>query len=155
MTDNNHVVIAEDDHDDFEMFSLAIQDLSLTVVIRRAENGEVLMQLLESNMPDILFLDIALPRKDGKQCLREIRANKKYDLLPVVMYTSFHDPKSIEFSFREGANIFVIKPSSYKELKEILKRIFAIEWKKSMYFPALPDFVLNKALGSNLAPSVG
>ena len=149
MTDNSNVVIAEADHDDFEMFSLAIQDLSLRVIIRRAENGEILMQLLETNIPDMLFLDIALPRKDGKQCLREIRANKKYDLLPVIMYTSFCDTRSIEFTFREGANIFVIKPSSFNELKEILKSIFAIEWKKSMYFPALPDFVINKRTNSN------
>jgi DNA-binding response OmpR family regulator len=149
MTDTNNVVIAEDDHDDFEMFSLALEDLSLTVILTRAENGEVLMQLLEANIPDILFLDIALPKKDGKQCLREIRSNTKYDLLPVIMYTSFHDPKSIEFTFREGANIFIVKPASYAELKEILKRIFSIEWKKSTYYPPLPDFVINKSLGAN------
>jgi DNA-binding response OmpR family regulator len=149
MTDNKNVLIAEDDHDDFEMFSLAIQDLSISVIIRRAENGDVLMQVLEANVPDILFLDISLPRKDGKQCLREIRANHKYDLLPIIMYTSFQDPRSIEFSFREGANIFIIKPSSYQELKEILKNVFAIEWKKSMYYPALPDFVINKSRGQN------
>lgn len=149
MSEQNNVLIAEDDQDDFEMFSMAIQDLSISVIIRRAENGEILMQLLDASLPDILFLDIALPRKDGKQCLREIRSNNKYDLLPIIMYTSFHDPKSIEFSFREGANIFIIKPSSYKELKEILRNIFAIEWKKSMYYPALPDFVVNKGLGAN------
>jgi CheY-like chemotaxis protein len=149
MTDSKNVLIAEDDHDDFEMFSLAIQELSISVVIRRAENGDLLMEILETNIPDILFLDISLPCKDGKQCLREIRANHKFDLLPIIMYTSFNDPRSIEFTFREGANVFIIKPSSYKDLRDILKNIFAIEWKKSMYYPALPDFIANKSLGEN------
>ena len=149
MIDSTKVVIAEDDNDDFELFNGAIQELSLSVEITRAENGEILMRLLDVNIPDILFLDLFLPRKDGKICLREIRANKKYDYLPVIIFSSFADPHSIEFTFREGANAFVIKPDSFSQLRDILKQIFSIEWKKSMYYPALPDFVINRALGSN------
>jgi CheY-like chemotaxis protein len=147
MTDNTNVLIAEDDHDDFEMFSAAVRDLSLSVLITRAENGEILMQLLDASSPDILFLDILMPCKDGKQCLREIRQNKKYDLLPIIIYSSFRDPQSIEFTFREGANVFIIKPSSYNELKEILHRIFTIGWKNSLYYPSLSEFVINRSIG--------
>ena len=149
MTELTKVMIAEDDQDDYEFFTHAIDELSLSVVITRAENGDVLLQLLDTEIPDLLFLDLFLPRKDGRHCLREIRANKKYDLLPVIIYSSFHDPNSIEFTFLEVANIFVIKPASFNELREILKRIFSIEWKKALSYPALPDFVINKALGSN------
>lgn len=149
MTDKTKVLIAEDDNDDFELFNVALQDLSLSVIISRAENGEILMTLLDTSEPDILFLDLFLPRKDGKTCLREIRSNKKYDLLPVIVFSSLTDPHSIEFTFREGANLFVIKPASFSELRDVLKRIFSIEWKKSMYYPAFPQFVVNSALGSN------
>lgn len=149
MTDKTKVLIAEDDNDDFELFNVALQDLSLSVVITRAENGEILFTLLDVSEPDILFLDLLMPCKDGKTCLREIRANKKYDLLPVVVFSSLTDPHSIEFTFREGANLYVIKPASFSELREVLKRIFSIQWKRSMYYPAFPDFVVNSALGAN------
>lgn len=145
MTESTHVVIAEDDNDDFEMFTFAIEDLAISVIIRRADNGIGLMTLLEEQIPDILFLDTIMPLKDGLQCLKEIRANKKFDLLPVIMYSSYHDPSSIEFCFREGANLYLMKAASFSQLKEVLSKVFSIEWKKNMYYPPLNQFVVNPA----------
>jgi DNA-binding NarL/FixJ family response regulator len=79
---------------------------------------------------------------DGRQCLQQIRANRRYDLLPIVIYTAIEDHNVIEFTFRHGANLYTLKPSTIDELSEVLRRIFSIDWKKSMYYPALPDFVI-------------
>jgi CheY-like chemotaxis protein len=141
--DPTYILLAEDDDEDYLIFSLAVQELSFRVILTRAENGELLLKMLDEEHPDILFLDLLMPCKDGQQCLKEIRANRKYDTLPIVVYSSFHDLKNIEFCYREGSNLYALKPGSLAELKSVLEKIFAIDWKKMLYFPTLAEFVLN------------
>lgn len=100
------------------------------------------MKMLEKEMPDILFLDLQLPVKDGRQCLQLIRADRRLDKLPVIMYTSLNDLQNIEYCFRKGSNIYAIKPNTIQELKVILHRILMIDWKKTNYYPPFEDFVL-------------
>lgn len=138
-----NVLIAEDDDDDFDIFSEAMQQLSITIILSRAENGDILIKLLSEKNPDMLFLDLNLPCRDGQNCLVEIRSNRKYDSMPIIIYTSRRDFEAVEFCFRKGANIYVYKPHSYGELVEVLEKIFAIDWEKMMYYPTFSQFVLN------------
>jgi DNA-binding response OmpR family regulator len=139
-----HVLIAEDDEDDFEIFSSAINEMPFEILLSRAEDGNVLIKFLANEIPDILFLDVLLPCKDGRACIREIRSNKRFDELPVITYSSIRQEETIEFFYREGANLFVFKPSSFNELKEILQKILSINWKTTMYFPPKAQFVMNR-----------
>jgi CheY-like chemotaxis protein len=141
--DPTHVLLAEDDDEDYLVFSLAVEELSFSVILTRAENGEILLKMLDEKHPDILFLDLLMPCKDGRQCLKEIRANRKYDTVPIVVYSSFHDLKNIDFCYREGSNLYVLKPGTLTELKTVLEKIFSVDWKKMLYFPTLAEFVLN------------
>jgi CheY-like chemotaxis protein len=141
-TDPTHVLMAEDDDEDFYIFSLAIKELSIKVILTRAENGDILLQLLDEKNPDIVFLDLLMPCKDGRTCLKEIRSNKKYDTIPIVVYSSLSDLKSIEFCYREGSNLYAIKPSTLNELTTVLEKIFSIDWKKMLYFPPRSKFVV-------------
>jgi len=145
ISDQTHVILAEDDDDDFLIFSLALEGLPLplTVLLTRAEDGERLMKLLEEKIPDILFLDIYMPCKDGHQCIKEIRANSKYDALPIIVYSSLKDLRTIEMCYRQGSNLYTIKPTSLTELQTAIQRILTIDWKKSLYFPSRSEFVLN------------
>src|SRR4051812_40771607 len=138
------VLIADDDEEDYKFLTSAIMDLELTVILSRAENGGVLMRVLNEKVPDILFLDVLLPVKDGTECLKEIRADKRFDSLPIIMYTSVKNFETIEFCYREGSNLFVCKPNTYAELLNILERIFSIDWKKMMYYPPFTQFVVNE-----------
>src|ERR1700750_1154014 len=105
-----NVLLAEDDDDDYELFLEVIKDLSLQVLLTRAEDGDVLMRILHEKVPDMLFLDIMMPCKNGKDCLLEIRSHKKFDNLPIVVYTSLRDFDTVEFCYRRGTNLFVYKP---------------------------------------------
>lgn len=138
-----NILVAEDDDDDYLIFSIAIKETSFTYVLKRAENGEILLKCLNDELPDILFLDLLMPCTDGKQCLKEIRANKKYDSLPIIVYSSLNDLNSVEYCYREGSNLYVIKPNSISDLKSILERILTIDWKRTMYFPQKSQFVVN------------
>jgi len=139
-----NVLLADDDDDEFLFFTLAIADAQILVALKRVEDGEMLMKALEENIPDVLFLDLHMPCKNGWQCLREIRANKRYDSLPIVTYTAFENLKSIEYCFREGANLYSVKPTNLSSLTELLKRVLSIEWKRIMYFPPRDEFVLHR-----------
>lgn len=138
-----YVLLAEDDDDDFLIFSLAVDDLtSVRVELKRAENGDILMRLLDEKHPDLLFLDLLMPCKDGRQCIREIRSNRKFDSLPIIVYSSMSDLESIEFCYREGSNLYARKPSSLSDLKTILEKIFSMDWKRMLYYPPMSQFVI-------------
>jgi CheY-like chemotaxis protein len=143
--DSHDVLIADDDLEDYKYLAMAIEDLGLAVILSRAQNGELLIKILNEKIPDILFMDVLMPVKDGKECLREIRANRRFDNLPIIMYTSFRDLETIEFCYREGSNLYVCKPNTYRELLEVLSRIFSIDWKKIMFYPPLSQYVMNPA----------
>lgn len=138
------VLIAEDDDDDFFIFSVAISETGFTVLLKRAEDGELLMNILKEEVPDILFLDLLMPCKDGKQCLLEIRGDRRYDRMPVVVYTQLDDLETVEFCYRQGSNLLTIKPNSISDLRESLQRILTIDWKKTMYFPPKSEYVIGK-----------
>jgi CheY-like chemotaxis protein len=139
---DRYVMLAEDDDDDYYMFSLAIKEVPIKVLLTRAEDGEKLMRLLDEKTPDILFLDLLMPCKDGQECLQEIRAIKKYDNLPIIVYTSMEDLRTIEFCYRQGANLYALKPISFQELSGLLERLLLMDWKKVLYYPTLSQFVV-------------
>lgn len=139
------ILIGEDDDDDYLIFSLAVEETSYKVMLSRATDGLMLLSQLEKAMPDILFLDLKLPVKDGRECLKEIRSNHHFDALPIIIYTSYDDLNNIEFCYREGSNLYTIKPSSVGDLRQILERILAIDWRKIKYFPPRSEFVIQTA----------
>lgn len=141
---STNVMIAEDDDDDFFIFSVAISETAFTVILRRAEDGELLMKLLQEQIPDVLFLDLLMPCKDGRQCLLEIRSDRRYDSLPIIVYTALEDLETVEYCYRQGSNLFTIKPNSIEDLKEALNRILSIDWKKTMYFPPKSEFIVGR-----------
>lgn len=140
-TPEKDILLAEDDIDDVTIFELALNELEIPYIMRHAKNGDVLFVMLKQRKPYILFLDINMPCKDGLACIAEIRKNREYDSLPVIMYTSLLGKKTIEDSFRGGANLYLSKTPSFDKLKENLSRIFSMDWNNHLHFPPLDQFV--------------
>lgn len=136
------IVLAENDQDDVLLFKLAVGQLPFDVQINHAEDGEKLFILLRQFIPDIIFLDINLPYKDGISCLAEIRRNHIYDNVPVIMYTGYKSEKYIADSFAKGANFYVLKIAAVSELAERLSLVFSVDWKKMLYYPSKSNFVV-------------
>jgi DNA-binding response OmpR family regulator len=144
-----NVLIAEDDDEDFYIFSFAINETKLAVALDRAEDGEILMKKLSERIPDILFLDINMPSKDGRQCIKDIRADHRYDEMPVIIYSSFEDLRNIEYCFREGANLYVVKPVYFGDFVKTIRRLLMMDRNAGLYFPAKSDFVVKQEPISN------
>ena len=138
-----NVMIADDDQEDFELLSEAIDELGLDVQICRADNGNILMDMVHENIPDILFLDIEMPCCDGKSCIKTIRNDSKFDNLPIIVFTGNRDEELINFCYRNGINLYIHKPDSYSELVAIVQKVFSAGSPTVQYYPKLSDFVLN------------
>lgn len=139
---NRDILLAEDDADDVEIFESALQELAIPYEMRHAENGDVLFILLGEKIPYLLFLDVHMPCKDGITCITEIRRNRAYDKMPVIMYTSSSSKKVVEECFRNGANMYMGKTNTYSGLVEKLRKVFAVDWTGYLHYPPESHFVL-------------
>lgn len=137
------ILIAEDDREDVEILKLALDESNIGYELRHAENGDRLFVLLKEKIPYLLFLDIHMPCKDGVSCIVEIRKNRAYDALPIIVYTGNLYQKIVDDCFENGANLYVTKATTFTALSEKIKRIFEIDWNGSLYYPMRHQFVLN------------
>lgn len=124
-----NVLLADDDPDDRFFFQKALNEIPLPTHFQTVNNGEELMKYLSENsknLPDILFLDLSMPRKTGFECLVEMKADKKLEKLPAIMYTtSFTRGIDLESNListlsKMGAEDYIRKPADFKELKQII-----------------------------------
>ena len=137
------LLLAEDDMEDVDIFKLALGEAEIPYLLRHAEDGNALLVLLAEKVPYILFLDVDMPCKDGISCIMEIRRNRDYDKLPVIMYSAMLQPHYVEDSYRNGANMFMPKTNSLQPLINNLKKIFSIEWDKYLHFPVRDEFMMS------------
>lgn len=143
------VLLADDDSDDRDLFEEAVGFVDPQVKVTMAKDGEELIDLLVQGQfrPDLIFLDLNMPRKNGKECLEEMMQDPEFKNIPVIIYTTSLNPVDIDDTFNQGARHFFRKPNSFEELKEILHRIF-----KSSIAGFVPrskeNFVLNGILKS-------
>lgn len=135
------IILAEDDRDEVLVFELALKEVPIPVDMRHAEDGEVLFKLLKNRIPDMLFLDVHMPCKNGISCIMEIRKNREYDNLPVIMYSADTSEQTIEQTFRNGANMYLTKTNTIRELVKKLLAIFSLDW-AYMHYPPRDQFVL-------------
>lgn len=138
-----NVLLAEDDEDDVLIFKLALNKLSIVIELKQAADGDMLLELLRKEIPDIIFLDIRMRGKDGLATIFEIRRNSEYNQVPVIMYTSQKGEKYIDECYMSGANFYLVKANTISRLAEKLKVIFSIDWKNFTYYPPKSEFVLN------------
>ena len=111
-----NILLADDDADDCTFFKAAIEELLPSTNLKIVNDGEQLMDCLsekEVQIPDVLFLDINMPRKNGLECLSEIKQNKNLKDIPVVMFSTSNSWDTINMHFKSGVNVYVYKHSRH------------------------------------------
>lgn len=107
-----NILLADDDEDDRLFFSMALSKISMPTTLATVEDGESLMDYLTKGqciIPDVLFLDVNMPRKNGLECLVEIKANERVKDLPVVIYSTFMNSAVSDVFYQKGAHYFLRK----------------------------------------------
>lgn len=118
------ILLADDDHDDTFLFQEALNQIPIGTTLSVAENGVELLQILKdtNNKPDIIFLDMNMPVKNGLECLEEIRGTEGYEHVPIVILSTSVAQYLWESAYRNGANLYIQKPNSFNGLIEIIKK---------------------------------
>lgn len=144
---NNKVVVllADDDIDDRELFEEVMAEINAGIKVQVVEDGLQLMEILnEANnaLPDLIFLDLNMPRKDGKECLREIKNNDRLRNLPVVIYSTSSHSHDIRDTHGIGANLYIRKPNTFSGQVSVIKKVLSLDLEKLMAHPPLQSFVI-------------
>ncbi len=140
-----NIFLADDDLDDCLIFKDALEELKLSFNLTMVHNGEQLMQLLnqkKDQLPDMLFLDLNMPRKSGFQCLSEIKRDVKLMQLPVIVYSTAFQQDVVDQLYKNGAHHYISKPNKFSLLKKIIHQAITTTAKGGLLQPKRTEFVL-------------
>ena len=141
-----NIMLADDDEDDRLFFREAFEEVKIKNQITTFNDGTQLMDHLNNEgnpLPDIIFLDLNMPRKSGLQCLQEIRENERLRQLTVAIYSTSSSEKDIEDTFVQGANVYIKKPNDFVQLKKILSEVVNMNWQYITNGLNKDSFILN------------
>jgi CheY-like chemotaxis protein len=119
------VVLADDDADDRYMFREAFKELRLDIHSHMVGDGRELLDYLKvaRKLPDLIFLDLNMPLMNGFECLQALKKNPDYAGICIIIFSTSSREQDIERTFVLGANIYLVKPASFNELKGLLHKV--------------------------------
>jgi CheY-like chemotaxis protein len=125
------ILLADDDPDDRKLTQDAFAENRLANILHCVEDGEELMDYLHRRgkysdlrgeaLPGLILLDLNMPRKDGREALKEIKADPELRRIPIVVLTTSKAEEDIVRTYDLGVNSYVAKPVTFKSLVELIK----------------------------------
>jgi CheY-like chemotaxis protein len=140
-----NILLADDDADDCLFFKEALEGASVPTHLTTVPDGEHLMHLLKNEthgQHDVLFLDLNMPRKNGFECLAEIKLNSKLKQMPVVVYSTSFEKEVVNQLYQNGAQYFIRKPAEFSQFKKIILQTLKMLARENNTQPAIEDFVI-------------
>lgn len=145
-----NVLMADDNPDDRFLTREAFYEANLKNKLDFVENGEDLMDylfrknkyqnLVNEPLPGLILLDLNMPRKDGREALKEIKSNPKLRKIPVIILTTSKAEEDILKTYDLGVNSFILKPISFDDFVDVIK-IISKYWFDTVQLP--PSFLIN------------
>ena len=119
------ILLVDDDIDDRELFVEAFSYIDDPSIVSTLEASDKLLDYLHAVdvLPDYVFLDLNMPRKSGKECLKEIQQHESLRKIRVVIFSTSINPRDVAETYQDGAYCFIQKPNSFSDLKEILQKV--------------------------------
>jgi CheY-like chemotaxis protein len=127
------ILIADDDADDCLLAQEALRESSQPHELRIVRDGQQLLDYLRRQgefeaeditpRPDLILLDLKMPRKDGREALSELKADRRLRSIPIVVLTTSTARDDIGFCYRMGVNSYITKPSTYRGLVDLLATV--------------------------------
>ena len=138
------ILMAEDDDDDRLLTEEAIKEAGLNSKIDFVKDGEELLDYLSQRgpykppnaapRPSIILLDLNMPKKDGREVLRELKTHPTFKRIPIIVLTTSQDQEDIDLAYDLGANSFLSKPNNFETLVKTL-RILGNYWLDTVELP--------------------
>ena len=131
------ILMADDDDDDFLLTQKALKESKLLNQLIRVKDGEELVEYLrrdgryedkddvECPRPGVILLDLNMPRKDGREALKEIKSDPNLSSIPVIVFTTSKAEEDIYKTYSLGVNSFITKPVTFDNLTEVMRKLGA------------------------------
>ncbi len=145
-TEATYVLLADDDADDRLFFKDAFEEIKIKTVVHTVNDGVELMEYLsrpDITLPQVLFLDLNMPRKTGMDCLKEIKRIDRLKDIAIAIYSTSSSEEDIEETFVSGANVYIKKPSDFGALKKILSEVITTNLQYQTSGLNRDNFILN------------
>ena len=127
------ILLVDDDPDDRMLVKEALEEGASSAELHTVEDGEQLLEYLRrlgsygclahAPLPGLILLDLNMPKKDGREALRELKTDPVLRRIPVVVLTTSHAPEDISLTYDLGVNSFIIKPVTFQSLVEMLQTL--------------------------------
>lgn len=132
------ILFVDDDNDDYVLFSDIVKELNPDAKVIYVQDACDIDEFLKPPLPDIIFLDFNMPKIDGIQCLKKIRANNLFDKIPVVVYSVYYD--RVAEAYKNGANYFIVKQLSVNKVKSSVGAMLNRNWEDEETFKSFDVF---------------
>lgn len=138
------LLLADDDADDCLLFKDALGELPIATELSTVANGEQLMGVLNKieTLPDLLFLDLNMPRKNGFDCLLEIKHSMKLRRLPVIILSTSVEENMVNLLYANGAEYYICKPNEFSQLVSVIHTALTITSQIDHSRPTRSEFLL-------------
>ena len=134
-TKPQNIFLVDDDEEDRELFSEALSHVDETIRLTEMSSCFKLMETLdnpEAPIPDVIFLDVEIPKLNGLECLKKLKASNRTHDLNIVVLSTFSHPQYIEEAYKNGASHYYVKPTRFTKLKEIISDALEGNWKNRL-----------------------
>lgn len=140
-----HILLADDDIDDCDFFKDAIEEIGIPLDLTTVFDGADLMDFLigkETNYPDVIFLDLNMPRKSGLECIAEIKSSHQLSHIPIIIYSTSLDTTVVNRLFDMGAHHYIQKPGEFSNLKMVIKKAITLFNSNVLQPPSRERFII-------------
>ncbi|RYY58814.1 MAG: response regulator [Chitinophagaceae bacterium] len=121
------ILLVDDDPDDAFLLGSALSELPVPIVLHSVDGCDELVAAARRFGPDLIFMDMNMPKKNGIECLALLQANALSGV-PVVMYSSADGPELVHEAYAAGVSLFFRKPASFDMLVNVLNDVLTLDW---------------------------
>lgn len=144
-----NILLADDDNADCLLFKEALEELPVEAHLTVRNDGDQVMAELTqkgNNLPDVLFLDLNMPRKNGFATLGAIKRDTRLQELPVIIFSTSSEMDTVKKVFRDAAHYYICKPADFLQLKKVIYEALTLITQKNNILPLEDNFMITGAL---------
>jgi len=141
-----NLLLADNDLDDCTFFKEVLEELPFNTKLTTVNNGEQLMQLLTTQtepLPHVLYMDYNMPRKNGYECLKEMKRDIKLKQVCVIILSTYIDNHKLNQLYEDGANYYIQKPAEFSNLKKVILKSLQLIASGNIRQSAKENFVIS------------
>jgi len=148
ITQNINILLADDDYADCLLFKDALEELPISASLTIVHNGEEVIKEItnkKKKLPDVLFLDLNMPRKNGFATLGEIKRSIDLQDLTVIIFSTSSDMQMVKQVYKDAAHYYICKPVDFLEMKKVIYEALSLLSKENTPMPHTENFMITGA----------